>query len=480
MHLQDGKSAYDFAGTDKLKRIIRESQQKAERERAERERAERERAAREAAERAERALLESARASRPASWSREQLHAWLREVKRRKGLKFDEAGLECDGEMALAMGKEDWVDALSVAKPAAAFIHSEIQRLATGAQPAAAAPADAPAAAAAAAPAASALPDVGDLSKLVTSMIGRRQLGGGAHSVVVEGVWRNQVVAVKVARFDNPRQLRRLQAEAELHAAAARLRRIIRPLAQAVDEENSRFYLVLQLAEKGSLERAVAPPRGELAANDATWELVRVLAEAAHGLAALHSVGILHRDVAPRNIVLDSQLGAFVCDLGYARELVRGKDYAQSTTVAAPTETPAMWACAIDRASGRFTAASDVFMFGLTMWEALARGAPLLGDKAMPRAEVAQRLAGGQRPAALPEAQCPEGVRKLIVRCLEADAARRPGMEEVAEALKEEYVRSRVRADYVASWERMASSVATKAEVEFLVRRLQQREDEAQ
>jgi hypothetical protein len=139
---------------------------------------------------------------------------------------------------------------------------------------------------------------------------------------------------------------------------------------------------------------------------------------------------------------------------------------------------PVMWSCAIDRASGSFTPASDVFMFGLCMWEALARGAPLFGDAAMPRAKIAQRLNSGQRPAALPEGLCPEGVRKLIVRCLDADAARRPSMEEVAETLKEEYVRGRARAKYAASWERLAGSVATKEDVLFAVKRLQQRADD--
>jgi serine/threonine protein kinase len=57
--------------------------------------------------------------------------------------------------------------------------------------------------------------------------------------------------------------------------------------------------------------------------------LLRILCEAAEGTANLH------RDIACRNILLDSQLGALVCDLGYAREMASGGGYARKAAAAA-------------------------------------------------------------------------------------------------------------------------------------------------
>jgi hypothetical protein len=138
-----------------------------------------------------------------------------------------------------------------------------------------------------------------------------------------------------------------------------------------------------------------------------------------------------------------------------------------------------MWEAACDPGTRKFTAAGDVFMFGLTMWETLSRGRALLGE-GVARSEVAARLRGGERPPRLPEAQCPEPVAKLLAQCLDAAPARRPSMEEVAEALKELYVRARAKQDYAAGWETAQREMReAREEVAFGIRRVLERADAA-
>jgi hypothetical protein len=86
--------------------------------------------------------------------------------------------------------------------------------------------------------------------------------------------------------------------------------------------------------------------------------------------------------------------------------------------------------------------ASDVFMFGLAMFDALSRGKPLFPSAAI-KSEVPASLNADERPAPLPEALCPA----LMARCLDAESSRRPSTEAVAEALKEAFVSGRARVE---------------------------------
>jgi serine/threonine protein kinase len=245
--------------------------------------------------------------------------------------------------------------------------------------------------------------------------------------------------------------------EADLHFRAARLPGIVRPLAVGVDEENHVFYLVLELVRNGSLDQHLQEG-GRFHAPGETWELVRVLAEAARGFANLHAAGIIHGDIACRNILLNDQWRAVICDLGHSRELLRGKE---GVPIPAPRgargpATPALWVCAVDPVTGRFTAESDVFMFGLTMWEVFSRGEPFFDNGVDPQAR-ANMLQQGRRPVRLPLEKCPATVFALIERCWAASPRARPRMEEVADTLKGAYIRAMERAEYAREWEaRMA------------------------
>jgi hypothetical protein len=68
-------------------------------------------------------------------------------------------------------------------------------------------------------------------------------------------------------------------------------------------------------------------------------------------------------------------------DLDYSREMASGKDYAKTTVTLRGGDAPVMWEAACDPGTRKFTAACDVFMFGLAMWETLSHGRALLGQE---------------------------------------------------------------------------------------------------
>jgi hypothetical protein len=135
---------------------------------------------------------------------------------------------------------------------------------------------------------------------------------------------------------------------------------------------------------------------------------------------------------------------------------------------------PLLWAPALEPQTRNFAAASDVFMLGLAMFDALSRGKPLFPGTTV-KSEVPARLNADDRPAPLPEALCPAHVAALMARCLDAEPARRPSMEAVAEALKEAFVSGRACVEYRREWDALRGKMAE--EVGGGVKRVLERAD---
>ena len=89
----------------------------------------------------------------------------------------------------------------------------------------------------------------------------------------------------------------------------------------------------------------------------------------------LHAKGIVHRDLAARNVMLDRWLQAKVGDFGLARE---GDDYQVQEEDASGSrkklELPWKWVAPEAATHRKFNQASDVWSFGITLWEIFTHG----------------------------------------------------------------------------------------------------------
>ena len=87
-------------------------------------------------------------------------------------------------------------------------------------------------------------------------------------------------------------------------------------------------------------------------------------------MSELHRIGVVHRDLAARNVMLDKWLQAKVGDFGLARE---GSEYAPEPTDSEGNkkklELPWKWVAPEAATHRVFTQASDVWAFGITLWE---------------------------------------------------------------------------------------------------------------
>jgi len=97
--------------------------------------------------------------------------------------------------------------------------------------------------------------------------------------------------------------------------------------------------------------------------NFSLHDKIRFVSEIASGLSYLHELGILHRDINPRNVLLTRNLKAKICDFGFAR-CTQGEKY-QPTTVSGTAE----YMSPEHMLGQALTLKSDVWSVGALMWE---------------------------------------------------------------------------------------------------------------
>jgi signal transduction histidine kinase len=156
------------------------------------------------------------------------------------------------------------------------------------------------------------------------------ELGHGAHSVVYRATKGTRPCAVKVPRGTS-RSTRWAYRDA---VALARVRHPGLPRVLDVGEVGDVPYLVLELV----LGETLADRLRRSALNE--LETLRIIAELADALAAIHDAGLVHRDVHPHNIVFDPSGPARLIDLGFgaAVEGSREKHSAGTHAYAAPEQ----------------------------------------------------------------------------------------------------------------------------------------------
>jgi serine/threonine-protein kinase len=254
----------------------------------------------------------------------------------------------------------------------------------------------------------------------------RDQLGRGGMGVV----WRAQderlgrEVALKVLHSwvaDHPELRERFDREA---SALARLEHPNVVRLYDVLEDRGQTVLVLELVEGDGLHRVVSGRR-------LGWEEARrYCAPVAAGLAHAHERGVVHRDLAPSNVLVEHGTGrVVVTDFGLAR-LVRSTTSLPVSGVLAGT--PEYWAP--EQAAGEPTGpATDLYALGCILFQLLAGRLPFEGE---------DRLATGLRrahepapPLASIAPDVPPEAAALVDRLLTRDPARRGSATDAALAL---------------------------------------------
>src|SRR5262249_26940268 len=233
----------------------------------------------------------------------------------------------------------------------------------------------------------------------------------------------NREVAVKflASQRSNAENRRRFQREAQMVSSLNHAHILT---VHDVGSFEDREYLVTEFVDGGTLKEWLHPADH----SRRTWrQAVELLTSVADGLAAAHGAGILHRDIKPENIFISKSGYAKLADFGLAT--LEESSAADAITASHFTDGKTKPGTILgtvnymspEQASGRtLDARSDVFSFGIVLYEALTNHRPFERGSDI---EVMQSIVRDQPPPLIDK--LPPALRNLVEKALEKDPAER-------------------------------------------------------
>ena len=248
----------------------------------------------------------------------------------------------------------------------------------------------------------------------------RGVLGTGGYAVVYRAFDRSleREVALKVLRHDRLSQgaLLRLRREAAVARDVVHPR-IVRIF--DIEEAGETVFLTMEIVEGGSLvDRLARHAAGNPVPID---DAVKWATQALEGLAALHGLGILHRDIKPGNLLLTAENDVKLSDFGLALHLDR--DETRATTHESVLGT--LEYLSPEQALGQpVDARSDLYSIGVVLFEMIAGRLPFVTQSSL--GSLLERLRQDETPdLAELRADTPSWLAAVVRRLLERDPIRR-------------------------------------------------------
>ncbi|XP_012867580.1 PREDICTED: tyrosine-protein kinase Fes/Fps isoform X1 [Dipodomys ordii] len=254
------------------------------------------------------------------------------------------------------------------------------------------------------------------------------QIGRGNFGEVFSGRLRadNTLVAVKSCRETLPPDLK-----AKFLQEASGTPRILKQYSHpnivrlvGVCTQKQPIYIVMELVQGGDFLTFLRTEGARLRVK----ALLQMAGDAAAGMEYLESKCCIHRDLAARNCLVTEKNVLKISDFGMSREEADGI-YAASGGL---RQVPVKWTAPEALNYGRYSSESDVWSFGILLWETFSLGAspyPNLSNQ-----ETREFVEKGGR-LRCPEL-CPDAVFRLMEQCWAYEPGQRPGFSAIYQELQ--------------------------------------------
>ncbi|XP_066556044.1 tyrosine-protein kinase SRK2 isoform X1 [Amia ocellicauda] len=244
-----------------------------------------------------------------------------------------------------------------------------------------------------------------------------KKLGAGQFGEVYEGLWNNTTpVAVKTLKSGTmePKDFLR---EAQI-MKKLRHPKLIQLYAVCTVEEP--IYIITELMKNGSLLEYLQKDGG---AKLRIPDQIEMGSQVAAGMAYLELQNYIHRDLAARNVLVGDNNICKVADFGLARVFMMENENVYEAKEG--TKFPVKWTAPEAIHENRFTIKSDVWSFGILLYEIMTFGK--MPYPTLTNYQVIQKLSSGYRMPCPP--LCPPVLYEIMFDCWKDIDSDRPTFE---------------------------------------------------
>uniref|UniRef100_A0A4W3JW19 Tyrosine-protein kinase n=1 Tax=Callorhinchus milii TaxID=7868 RepID=A0A4W3JW19_CALMI len=246
-------------------------------------------------------------------------------------------------------------------------------------------------------------------------------LGKGNFGEVFKGTLKDKTqVAVKTCKEDLPQELKiKFLSEARIlkqydHPNIVKL--------IGVCTQRQPIYIVMELIPGGDFLSFLRKKKDELKMK----QLVKMSLDAAAGMAYLEGKNCIHRDLAARNCLVGESNVLKISDFGMSRQEDDGI-YSSSGL----KQIPIKWTAPEALNYGRYSSESDVWSYGILLWETFSLGVcpypGMTNQQAREQVEKGYRMSTPQK--------CPEEIYNIMLRCWEYKPENRPNFSDIHKEL---------------------------------------------
>jgi eukaryotic-like serine/threonine-protein kinase len=245
-----------------------------------------------------------------------------------------------------------------------------------------------------------------------------RELGAGGMATVylAQDPRHDRRVAVKVLRSDLSAALGADRFVREIKIAANLHHPHILPLYDSGEADGLLFYVMPYVDGESLRDRLIR--EGELPVA----ETVRILSNVVDALSKAHSLGLVHRDIKPDNVMLAGR-HAVVMDFGVAKAVSDAREGSNLTSAGVALGTPAYMAPEQAAGDPHIDHRADIYAVGALAYEMLTGRPPFTGTTQ--QEVLAKQVTATPEAVTVHRPSVSRGLETLVMRCLEKKAADR-------------------------------------------------------
>ncbi|XP_072049006.1 tyrosine kinase receptor Cad96Ca-like [Amphiura filiformis] len=272
-----------------------------------------------------------------------------------------------------------------------------------------------------------------------------RELGHGAFGKVllakakgIMGINGETDVAVKTLKEDASSSDREeLLQEVDLMKILEPHPNVVRLLGYCTEKDP--IYVIVEYMGNGDLKTFLRQSRStkkdniydnlhSISASLSLMQLITFARQTATGMEYLSSQKCIHRDLAARNVLVNDELVCKVSDFGLARDVINVRVYQRQRE---ELRLPIRWMALESLVESAFTTESDVWSFGILLWEIIT-----LGARPYPGTDTKDVVSGLKLGMRMPcPTHCPLEIYTIMESCWKADPSERPSFTSIVNML---------------------------------------------